>query len=111
MRRYRVLLWGQVGLSLLISLGLMAVAPRTIAMHIDDLGITDAIGGPAGLLLMPALMAVIAAICDVVAAHQRRRQGLTTLPSLLYAEWQFLGLLAVCLVVLTLVQLTQIGWL
>lgn len=111
MRKLKWGLWSIVVVSLVVTLGLMIAGPNVVAMHFGATGAADSWSGKLGLLLEPLILAVIAAVCQYSAAHQRQQMQLSALPQLLLGEWRYLGVMVVVLVVFVILQLNQIGWL
>lgn len=97
--------------SFVFSLILFILAPSRIVMHFNGVGVPDSWFGPSGLYLEPILLFVIAWICERVAIHARRRDGLIDLPSVTFGEWRLLALVFIAMVVFALLQLYQIQWL
>ncbi|WP_262315434.1 DUF1648 domain-containing protein [Lacticaseibacillus parakribbianus] len=110
MRQLRMWLWGLAVASLAATALLMAVAPATIVMHFGAHG-PDSFGPRWGLLLEPAVVAVLALACDWVAATRRRRAGLGSDFGPLVGEWRLIALVGAATVALALQQLSQCGWL
>lgn len=109
MKKFSIMTWCIVGLSWLLTLVLVLIAPRSVAMHFNAAGQVDSTSGRWGLLLEPVLLSLIAGGCSWLAHAQRRRNNLTTLPVILVDEWRYLGLLVVILVVFGWLQLNQVG--
>ncbi|WP_225049038.1 DUF1648 domain-containing protein [Lacticaseibacillus kribbianus] len=110
MRQLRVWLWGSAAASLAVTVVLAALAPATIVMHFGAHG-PDSFGPRWGLLLEPAVVAVLALICDRVALVWRRRAGLEATGIMLVGEWRLIALVGGATVALAILQLSQCGWL
>ncbi|WP_461225925.1 DUF1648 domain-containing protein [Lacticaseibacillus suihuaensis] len=110
MRQLRMWLWGLAGASLAATGLVMAAAPATIVMHFGAHG-PDSFGPRWGLLLEPAVVAVLALVCDRAAAAWRRRAGLGANLGLLVGEWRLIALVGAAAVALALLRLSQCGWL
>ena len=109
MRKFRLWIWGIALLSVVVTIGLMLISPQTIVLHFNGTGAADSWGGRWGLWLTPAILVVVGIICDRVAVHQRKRDGLTELPVILVGEWRNILLLGMIFAVCTFLQLKQIG--
>ncbi|WP_461214789.1 DUF1648 domain-containing protein [Lacticaseibacillus sp. GG6-2] len=111
MKKYRIWLWGIVCVFVVVTIGLIVLAPSQVAMHFGSGGHVDSWGGRFGLLLQPLLLALIAAVLDRRAKRLRNRQGITAIPVITVDEWWNLGLAGISAIVFFLLQLSQIGWL
>ncbi|WP_164509876.1 DUF1648 domain-containing protein [Lacticaseibacillus porcinae] len=109
MRKFRLWIWSIVLLSVVVTIGLMLISPQTIVLHFSGTGAADSWGGRWGLWLSPVILIVVGAICDQVAVHQRKRDGLLALPAILVGEWRNILLMGMIFVVCTWLQLKQIG--
>lgn len=109
MKKFRLWIWGIALLSVVVTIGLTVISPQTIALHFNATGTADSWGGRWGLWLSPAILMVVGIICDRVAVHQRKRDGLTELPVILVGEWRNILLLGMIFAVCTFLQLKQIG--
>ncbi len=111
MKKYRLLNWGMVVVSFGLTGILIAVAPSQVVMHFKGSGGADSWSSRTGLLLEPLLLLVIAFICDRISRSRRRRDGLKDMPLTTFGEWRLIAACFVILVVFSLLQLYQIGWL
>lgn len=111
MKRFRVLNYSAVAIMLVFTIVLMFIAPNTVVMHFNGAGAADSWSGRAGLLLEPALLLVIALICDWVAHSRRKRDGMQTLPVITFGEWRLLSFVGLALIAFVLIQFAQIGFL
>jgi protein-S-isoprenylcysteine O-methyltransferase Ste14 len=111
MRKYRLLTGSFAGVGFVITLVLMLLAPKIVVMHFAGGGIADSWGGRAGLFLEPVLLLIIAFFCDHAAVRERKREDLSDFTQLLPSEWRYVGMLLLCTVGFTVLQMYQIGWL
>lgn len=111
MKKYQLLNWGMVIVSFAFTVVLILISPHQIVMHFNGSGTADSWSTRIGLLLEPLLLLIIAFVCDWISRSRRRRDGLTNLPSLTWGEWRLVSAIFIILIVFSLLQLYQIGWL
>ncbi|MFD1393246.1 DUF1648 domain-containing protein [Lacticaseibacillus jixianensis] len=111
MKHFRMLDYGAVAAMLVFTLFLMVIAPKLVVTHFNGAGVADSWSSRTGLLLEPALLLVIALICDWRAHSWRKRDGMQTLPMITFGEWRLLSFVGLALVGFVLIQLAQIGFL
>lgn len=92
-----------------ICLGMIAMAPATIAVHFGSVGQADSLGSRWYLLLEPTLFSVIAQIMTMVLKYRRKRQGLQAIPNTLPGEYAMIGILVVLFVLFTGLMWQQIA--
>lgn len=111
MKHFRMLDYGAAAAMLVCTLFLMVIAPKLVVTHFNGTGAADSWSSRASLLLEPALLLVIALICDWRARSWRKRDGMQTLPMITFGEWRLLSFVGLALVGFVLIQLAQIGFL
>jgi len=108
MKKFTWICCGLTALLLILSLGLIMIAPATIDVHFNGSGYADAQGSRWMLLLEPAIYAVVAGMMITTSKSKRKQIGMTDINFLTVQECLWTGELIVILVIFGGLMMHQI---
>lgn len=109
MKKFTRICRGLTVLFLILSIGLIVIAPTTIVTHFNGYGRADAQGSRWMLLLEPIVYAVVAEVMIAISKSKRKKAGTSEVNFLIGQEYYWIGALVVILVIFGALMLHQIN--